>query len=186
MTTHTTQDVQVSTTPLPGVLDTTHQVTSNKISKTVSPGEKAAGATYRDVKYLRAVGSWCGGSERVRTRERWEQDGCLLLYIELVNTGIYRQCSGSGSVGLKVFGTSRIRFRHFCADPDPYKSGCFHQQAKKLRKTMISTVWWLLGDFFVTCYHWRCSTYNKKSADSRILILLMMSRIRNSAGQMIG
>ncbi len=61
---------------------------------------------------------------------------------ELVN----RQCFLSGSVGPKVFGPPESGSVIICTGTDPNPapaaagSGSFHQQAKKFRKTMISTV----------------------------------------------
>ncbi len=58
------------------------------------------------------------------------------------------QCCWSGYRGSICFWTSRIRVHHHL-----YKSGyssgsgSFHHQAKIVRKTLISTVLWLLNDF---------------------------------------
>ncbi len=54
------------------------------------------------------------------------------------------QCCGSvsGSVGSLCFWASRIRIRHYL-----YGSGSFHQQGKKVRKTLIFTNLWILFDF---------------------------------------
>jgi len=83
-------------------------------------------------------------------------------------------------------------------DPDPHpsllygsRSGSFHHQAKKVRKTLVSTVLWLLYDFF---YIWRSKRQRTKKKNkffvsilkateekSRIRIRIKMSRIHSTA-----
>ncbi len=79
------------------------------------------------------------------------------LYLEgaRVNCTVTKQCCGSvsGSVGPYVFGppgslSGSISQRNGSGSiSQRYGSGSFYHQAKIVRKTLISTVFWLLFDF---------------------------------------
>jgi hypothetical protein len=65
----------------------------------------------------------------------WKELNCSILYLNMIK----KQCCESGFVGFASFWASRIRIRHYL---DGY--GSFRRQAKKVRKTLISTVLRLL------------------------------------------
>ncbi len=73
--------------------------------------------------------------------------------------------SGSASVGFICFWASRIRIR--------IRSGPFHHQAKKVRKTLISTVLWLY-DFEEWC---KCPSVPVCFGASRIRIWIHLSEV---------
>ncbi len=84
--------------------------------------------------FFRGPSHWCHIQERAHKPTRWWQ----------IQERAHKQCSASGSA---CFWTSSSGSKIYLYGSGS-RSGSYHQQTNKWRKTLISTVLWLFYDFF--------------------------------------